>query len=153
MFYPRKTDITGAEGMYIPPSILNDLRRRAAAALEDERVHSYLRPGTSFMKTDHSYPVTELDMTYNVANRLARRFYERHGALKIDPAYECVQGAPESPVMKTKLCIKYESGCCPLYHGNESLNMPLYIDDGKNRYMLVFNCAECIMLIYPAGRV
>ena len=103
-------------------------------------------------KTSHPYPADELDFTYNVSNHLARRFYERHGVKTIHPAFELNPGQVNAPLMKTKLCLKYESGRCPKYNGADQLSNKLFISNGRDHYRLVFNCAECIMYVWPADK-
>jgi putative protease len=152
MFIPRAVTISGADNMYIAPSILNDLRRRACDALEQKRIDEYRRTLIQLEKTDHPYPAEELDFTFNVSNRLARQFYERHGVKTIQPAFELNPCHGNVPVMKTKLCIKYESGICPVYNGAGSIKDPLFINSGPDTYRLVFDCRECIMYVYTVDK-
>ena len=152
MFISRNIKIEGVENIYIQPSILNDLRRRSTAALEQKRINEFSRTQIPFKKTSHHYPVDELDFTYNVSNSLARNFYERHGVKTIHPAFECSEENGNVPVMKTKLCIRYETGCCPKYHEDDRSNNLLFISDGRDRYMLVFNCPDCVMYVYTADK-
>ena len=148
MFMPRSIKVRGAENSYIQPSIINDLRRRASFALEEKRIHEYARLQMQLEKTTHPYPARELDFTFNVSNHLARQFYERHGVKIIHPAFEC-SSSEVGPLMKTKLCLKYESGICPGYQARGGLKDTLFISNEHDRFRLVFNCAECRMYIYP----
>ena len=148
MFIPRNIKISGAHRLYIQPAVLNDLRRRAAAALEQKRLEEYRPVRVKTTGGSHPFPAEELDYSYNVSNHLARRFYERHGVKKIEPAFECSGDREKTILMKTKLCLKYETGNCPVYNKTRRLDMPLFITDGKNRYPLGFNCGECVMYIY-----
>lgn len=152
MFMPRSVTISGADDMYIAPSILNDLRRRACDALEKNRIDEYRRTLRQPEKTDHPHPAEKLDFTFNVSNRLARQFYERHGVKSIQPAFELNPGQGNVPVMKTKLCIKYESGICPVYNGAGSSKDPLFISSGIDTFRLVFDCGECIMYVYSVEK-
>jgi putative protease len=145
---PRNILITGAQNIFIKPSVLNDLRRRGTALLEQKRAAEYLYTRKEFEKTSHPYPVDELDFTCNVSNSLARRFYERHGVKTIEPAFELNSSAISGPLMKTKLCLKYETGICPAYHTNSAETGALFLTDGKNRYTLDFRCGDCVMKVY-----
>lgn len=152
IFMPRNILITGAQNVYIKPSILNDMRRRGTAILEQKRAAEYSYTRKEFEKTSHPYPVDELDFTCNVSNILARRFYERHGVKTIQPAFELNPSAINGPLMKTKLCLKYEAGICPVYHTNSAATGALFLTDGKNRYRLDFRCSDCVMLVYKADK-
>lgn len=152
MFLPRSIKITGAGNIYIQPSILNDLRRRAAAALEQKRIDEYSYTRLQHEKTDHPYPAHELDYTCNVANRLSRKFYERHGVKTIEEAFECMERNGNDRVMRTKLCLRYENGICPVHRGYKGPSEDLFLSDGRNRYRLFFKCNECEMLIYTARK-
>lgn len=152
MFMARSIKISGEENRYIRPSVINDLRRRATEALEERRISEYTRASARIEKTVHQYPADELDFTYNVSNSLARRFYERHGVKKIEPAYESGGAGINNPLMRTKLCLKYENGICPLHHKGTGTDEALFLADERNRYRLVFRCSECEMLVYPADK-
>lgn len=140
-----------SENWFIPISKINELRRSALAQLSEIRSANYKREEFLNIKTSHPYPVTELDFTYNVANKLARKFYERHGAKKVGDAFELKSSPEKGCVMTTKYCIKYELDQCPKYHKNElqkKLNEPLLLSQGNNKYKLKFNCGDCEMELW-----
>lgn len=136
---------------FLPISKINEMRRAVYEQLSVTRVANYKRKEYPIVKTSHPYPVTELDYTYNVSNKLARKFYERHGAVKIEKAFELQWDPGKSRVMTTKYCIKYELGKCPKYHResrDSKLIEPLVLKQGELEYKLKFNCKPCEMEIW-----
>jgi putative protease len=97
------------------------------------------------------YPVTELDFTYNVSNKMARDFYKRHGVTEIEKAFEIQWDPGKSRVMTTKYCVKYELGKCARFQRatmGEKVVEPLTLTHGENIYKLKFNCKPCEMEIW-----
>ena len=144
-------EIDFSENWFLPISKINELRRSVYELLSATRSSNYKREEFQIVKTSHPYPITELDYTYNVSNRLAREFYETHGAKKIEQAFELQVAPKKACVMTTKYCIKYEMEQCPKYHKNEivkELIEPLILTQGNNQYELKFNCVPCEMEIW-----
>ncbi len=136
---------------FLPISKINDIRRLVLEQLIDIRVNEYHREEYQITKTDHPYPVSQLDFTYNVANKLAREFYKRHGVTEIEKAFELQWDPGKSRVMTTKYCVKYELGKCWRYNKDtmgEKLIEPLTLKHGENEYKLKFNCKPCEMEIW-----
>ena len=92
------------------------MRRTVYEQLSEIRLKNYVRKEHQLVKTSHPYPETKLDFMYNVANKTARKFYERHGVTEIEKAFELQWDPGKSRVMTTKYCIKYELERCPKYH-------------------------------------
>ena len=144
-------EIKFSANWFLPISKVNELRRSALEKLTENRLKSYHREEYQITKTDHPYPVKELDFTYNVSNKLARQFYERHGVTQIEKAFELQWDPGKSRVMVTKYCVKYELGKCWKYHKDtlgEKLKEPLTLKHGDNAYKLKFNCKACEMEIW-----
>lgn len=98
----------------------------------------------------------------NIANHIARETYKSLGATLTDDAFE-ISHRPDAELMRTKYCIRYELGLCPVHQqagrqqgkGNANLhgltttanlkNLSL-INNGK-RYRLAFDCANCEMIV------
>ena len=132
-------------------SKINEIRRVVLEQLIDIRVKEYHREEVQITKTNHPYPVSKLDFTYNVANQLARAFYKRHGVTEIEKAFELQWDPGKSRVMTTKYCVKYELGKCWRYNKDtmeEKLTEPLTLTHGENAYKLKFNCKPCEMEIW-----
>lgn len=150
-FTADEITIQFSENWFMPISKINELRRNVYDQLTATRKAGYKRIERPIVKTDHPYPETKLDFTYNVANKLARKFYERHGVTEIEKAFELQWDPGKSRVMTTKYCIKYELGKCPKYHKDTlevKVKEPLVLKQGELEYKLKFNCKPCEMEIW-----
>jgi collagenase-like PrtC family protease len=139
------------DNWFLPISKINEMRRTVYEQLSETRLKNYKREERKIEKTSHPYPETKLDFMYNVSNKLARKFYERHGVTEIEKAFELQWDPGKSRVMTTKYCIKYELAKCPKYHRDTmetKLKEPLVLKQGELEYKLKFNCKPCEMEIW-----
>jgi putative protease len=144
-------NIDFSQHWFLPTSKVNELRRAVLEQLIETRVKEYVREEFQLKKTDHPYPVKELDFTYNVSNKMARAFYQRHGVTEIEKAFEIQWDPGKSRVMVTKYCVKYELGKCARFQRDtmgEKVTEPLSLKHGENEYKLKFNCKPCEMEIW-----
>ena len=140
-----------SQNWFLPISKVNEVRRVVLEQLIDIRVKEYHREEFQIQKTDHPYPVPQLDFTYNVSNQMARAFYKRHGVTEIEKAFELQWDPGKSRVMVTKYCVKYELGKCARFQREtmgEKVVEPLTLTHGDNAYKLKFNCKPCEMEIW-----
>ncbi len=140
-----------SQNWFLPISKVNEVRRVVLEQLIDIRVKEYHREEFQIQKTDHPYPVPQLDFTYNVSNQMARAFYKRHGVTEIEKAFELQWDPGKSRVMVTKYCVKYELGKCARFQRDtmgEKVVEPLTLTHGDNAYKLKFNCKPCEMEIW-----
>lgn len=150
-FIVDEIEVNFSENWFLPISKINETRREVLEQLIHVRVKEYHREEFKLTKTDHPYPVSQLDFTYNVSNKLARAFYKRHGVTEIEKAFELQWDPGKSRVMTTKYCVKYELGKCPRYQKEtmgEKVVEPLVLKHGENEYKLKFNCKPCEMEIW-----
>ena len=153
-FTPYTADeitIEFSQNWFLPISKINEMRRTVYEKLSETRLKNYHREEHQMVKTSHPYPESTLDFTYNVANKSARKFYERHGVTEIEKAFELQWDPGKSRVMTTKYCIKYELEKCPKYHKDTmetKLKEPLILKQGELEYKLKFNCKPCEMEIW-----
>ncbi|HPH19104.1 MAG TPA: U32 family peptidase [Haliscomenobacter sp.] len=150
-FIADEIEVDFSQNWFLPNSKVNEIRRAALEQLADIRIRDYQRDAPQIVKTEHPYPVQTLDFTYNVSNKLARAFYQRHGVTDIEKAFELQWDPGKSRVMVTKYCVKYELGKCPRYQRNtmgEKLAEPLTLKHGEVEYKLKFNCKPCEMEIW-----
>jgi 23S rRNA 5-hydroxycytidine C2501 synthase len=143
--------IAFSQNWFLPISKINEMRRTVYEQLSETRLANYVREEHQIKKTSHPYPETKLDFMYNVANKTARKFYERHGVTEIEKAFELQWDPGKSRVMTTKYCIKYELEKCPKYHKDTmetKLKEPLVLKQGELEYKLKFNCKPCEMEIW-----
>ena len=115
---------------FLPVSTLNGIRRDVLEALTRIRLEKYPRQTIRFTPNNAPYPEKKLDFRANVLNEHARRFYERHGAEIIEPAFETLSDTAGKTVMTTRYCIRHQLDLCPKYsRSSHPLKEPLRISD------------------------
>lgn len=137
---------------FAPLSLLNALRREAAARLEAARRAPRTRAADSApLGPPRALPEQDLDLRWNVANRLARTFYARHGARTLEPAAELRDSLAGEVLMTTRHCLRYELGWCPEHpldrpwvRLSEPVG-PLFLQNGDTRLRCRFDCGHCRM--------
>lgn len=150
-FIVEDINVVFSKNWFLQNSKINEIRRIVLEQLIDIRIRDYHREEFKIKKTDHPYPVSKLDFTYNVSNNLSRTFYKRHGVTEIEKAFELQWDPGKSRVMTTKYCVKYELGKCPKFQRatmGEKIAEPLTLKHGENEYKLKFNCKPCEMEIW-----
>jgi len=153
-FTPYTADeinIMFSQNWFLPISKINEMRRTVYDQLSEIRLKNYKREEHQLVKTSHPYPETKLDFMYNVSNKTARKFYERHGVTEIEKAFELQWDPGKSRVMTTKYCIKYELKKCPIHQkdiAGVKVKEPLVLKQGELEYKLKFNCKPCEMEIW-----
>lgn len=186
-FTLRSLEVETPDGSlpFLPTSALNTIRRDLAAALEEMpcRAIPLLVNQASSRDGNAEYPVLEPDvlsqvqdiqettsngphLSYkaNIANHIARKIYMSLGASRTDDAFE-ISHRPDAELMRTKYCIRYELGLCPVHqagrqhgranHTSGMVNPPipssrktnLYLTNNGKRYHLTFDCANCEMVV------
>lgn len=186
-FTLRSLEVETPDGSlpFLPTSALNAIRRDLAAALEEMpcRAIPLLVNQASSRTGNAEYPVLEPDvlsqvqdiqettsngphLSYkaNIANHIARKIYMSLGASRTDDAFE-ISHRPDAELMRTKYCIRYELGLCPVHqagrqhgranHTSGMVNPPipssrktnLYLTNNGKRYHLAFDCANCEMAV------
>lgn len=144
-------DVIFSQNWFLPISKINEMRRNVFDQLSEIRLANYKREEHQLVKTSHPYPETKLDFMYNVSNKTARKFYERHGVTEIEKAFELQWDPGKSRVMTTKYCIKYELKKCPIHQKDivgVKVKEPLVLKQGELEYKLKFNCKPCEMEIW-----
>lgn len=147
-----------AKGLFIPSSVLAQLRRDAVEAfgkaLEKATADVGLtrdQEGTGAPARFWSEEYKKYPYLFNVANREARAFYEAHGLSGMEPALETAE--PIGVVaMQCRYCIRYELGFCVRRGGKKpEWREPLTLRLGDGRgFRLDFRCGECQMNLLPA---
>jgi putative protease len=160
----RPGDITitwrnAAEPCFVPPSLLNALRRDVIAGLESARAAAFVTPlpaGTA-VQPPAPYPDSALSYLANVYNRRAAAFYARHGVQVVDAAYESHHELGDVSLMITKHCVRWSLSLCPKQakgvtgvQGTVRAE-PLTLVQGRERFTLRFDCKPCEM--HVVGRI
>ncbi|MFZ2305954.1 MAG: U32 family peptidase [Rhodoferax sp.] len=152
IFEALESDLTRANGLFVPASVLNALRRGAIEALEASRAQTWQRlPRATPVEPPVPYPQDSLSYLANVHNQAARAFYARHGVKVIDAAYEDNEELGEVSLMITKHCVRFSLSLCPKQakgvvgvQGQVKAE-PLQLINGKEKLTLRFDCKPCEM--------
>jgi putative protease len=152
IFVAIQARLTGADGLFIPASALNALRRQAVETLEAARHKAWSRlPRAMPLQPSVPYPDDTLTYLANVFNQKAHDFYARHGVKVIDAAYESNEEPGEVSLMITKHCVRFSLSLCPKQakgvtgvQGQVKAE-PLQLVHGKEKLTLRFDCKPCEM--------
>ena len=144
---------------FLPSSLLNDLRRKAVAALEEARLAWHLAqrghsaPLTERQTNNTPYFETAVDYRANILNQHAEEFYRRHGVQQTEYGLEKTLDYNNKALMTTKYCLRYELGRCLQGKNARQGSIPisnsdkLYLHNNKHWFRLHFDCHNCQMLI------
>jgi 23S rRNA 5-hydroxycytidine C2501 synthase len=147
-YQTAKLSIQPEQPGFLPASMLNGIRRDVLEALTGIRYETYPRQTIRFTANNTLYPEKQLDFHANVLNALARRFYERHGAVVTEPAFEVLSDTTGKTVMTTRYCIRHQLDLCPkVQRSGRLIKEPLKIKDSNHTYRLEFDCRQCRMFL------
>jgi putative protease len=128
---------------FVASSMLASMRREALEQLTQRAMMRTLPRRTASEDTEVRVPWRVVDGSKNVTNRVSRRFYEEHGAERIEQGWDLADNLYDKPVMTSRYCLRREIGDClrekPKYRG------ALYLERGATRYRLDFDCRRCEM--------
>lgn len=143
IFRVVSVEVEGAE-WFATAKLLAEVRREALSLLAALR-YERNKPQPRILADDGTaqFPVKRLSAEYNVVNSLARRFYQRHGVEHIVDGLDLWSSTYGERVMESSYCLRREIGEC-LKQGS-TLRDRLYIEHGRHRYRLDFDCAKCRM--------
>jgi 23S rRNA 5-hydroxycytidine C2501 synthase len=147
-----------AQPWFVPPSLVNTLRRDAIASLEAARAAGYQRPQRGKpVEPPVAYPEDTLTYLANVFNQKAHDFYAKHGVQVIGAAYESHEELGEVSLMITKHCVRWTMSLCPKQakgvvgvKGTIKAE-PLQLINGSEKLTLRFDCKPCEM--HVVGRM
>lgn len=132
--------------LFVTSSVINALRRDALEALKIKRLTDYRREERKSGGEHAVYPETTLSCYDNVTNSLSEKFYRDHGVTNIEKGVELSGNQRDITVMRTRYCIRRETGQCLLEKGT-AYRGALRIVNTKNTFDLEFDCAKCEMSI------
>lgn len=134
--------------LFLQISFINSLRREIIEKFDKLRKDSYKREEDKIKPSSHPYPSKKINFEGNVSNKLAEKFYQRHGVEIEEPAFELLKDKSGKRVMTTKHCLRHYLGKC-LKEGGKDIKEPLYLVDKKGqKYLLKFDCKNCQMEVY-----
>ena len=159
------TNIGPGELPFVSAAFLNGIRRTLAEEIDKQacigtpmagRADS---PGSQEAKhrsqesKQESNYLKDKELTYkfNISNRISRYVYSSLGAGSTDDAFELAH-TPGAELMRTKYCIRYELGLCPVHQkGGKSAREPLHLLNNGRRLTLHFDCKRCEMTVTETG--
>jgi putative protease len=100
--------------------------------------------GTTVAETLPPFP-EETSYKANIANASARGILSASGAASCEPAFELAH-PKGAELMRTRYCLKYELGLCPVHQGARPTG-PLFLVNNGRRLALGFDCARCEMTV------
>jgi putative protease len=154
--------VSSAEGVpFMSASFLNGIRRTLAEMLDAEPAGS--RPLLNRALNDAevtAIPSGKATYKQNIANRLSSEIYRIAGASAAEEAYE-LSHTPDAELMRTKYCIRYELGICPVHQKGLGQHLPsnlrdikpdtrLFLLNNGRRLALGFDCRRCEMTVKEA---
>ncbi|HEU5293644.1 MAG TPA: DUF3656 domain-containing protein, partial [Burkholderiaceae bacterium] len=158
IFEAHTIEIALSQAWFVPPSVLNALRRDAIAALEAARAAALQRPPrAAAVEPPVLYPGDALTYLANVYNQAAHDFYVAHGVKIVDAAYESHQEVGDVSLMITKHCVRWSLSLCPKQaKGVTGVQgtiraEPLTMTSGGDTLTLRFDCKPCEM--HVVGRI
>ena len=147
IFEAQNIDLSAlGEPLFIPVSQIAEWRRQLVELHEHNRDKSYQRSLIEIKPTMHKYVATELDYRANIYNSQAKSFYEQHGCVVQQPAFE-QQHQPNAELMRTKHCIRYALGWCRKENPKAQIKQ-LYLQNGNDKFRLEFDCRNCEMAVF-----
>lgn len=143
------------ETLFIPSSVLAEMRREGVDALLNKRAeidlqrrHSFILPDYySLSKNRDARGIIPDDFRANAMNSFAKEIMRNMNIDCIDDAFENQQDTSH-PVMLTRHCLKYALGHCPKYkntnteykYSTEKWNEPMSLKIGNRKFLVKFGC-------------
>lgn len=134
--------VRGAE-WFASAKLLAEMRREALSLMASKRADRVLPHDIRSDNGMAQYPERRLSPQHNVVNSLSRKFYKRHGVEHIVEGLDSWSTTHGERVMESSYCIRREIGEC-LKRGTK-LRDTLYLEHGRHRYRLDFDCEKCRM--------
>lgn len=169
--YRAKRETLSLDGLFVPPSLVAELRRELSEELQrqclakalqrrdaigkplQQKRINRLRTSDPMARQRYGLPDT-LDFTYNVANESARELYRQLGVSgSIAPALEVERPEGAIPVMFTRHCLLHQLGYCTRTGRKPPFALPLYLVRGRDRLRIANDCHHCMMTLWldPRG--
>ena len=141
--------VADGELPFMSASAINAIRRQLAEELESIPCikRSLLLNDKELESRDLLYYGTKKKASYkyNISNHLSEKVYRTTLVEETEPAYE-LSHAEGAELMRTKYCIRYELGMCPVHQGAKSSGQLFLLNNGQ-RFSLHFDCKNCEMIV------
>jgi putative protease len=131
---------------FMSASFLNSIRRELAQALDEMPcMKKDILCRDLSQKAENDIPQKNVTYKTNVSNKLSHKVYTEAGAESIEKAYE-IDPQADAELMRTRYCIRYELGMCPVHHRVKDSG-PLFLLNNGRRLALHFDCRNCEMTV------
>ena len=146
------TEVTADQGLpFMSTSALNGIRRTLAERIDEIGCIAKPLLDTNLKESVRvAYPESEVTYRQNISNRISEEAYSSAGTEVAGKAYELEHPA-DAELMRTKYCIRYELGICPVHHKNSQspikADVPLFLVNNGKRLALHFDCRRCEMTV------
>ncbi len=139
--------LTAPDGIpFMSASALNGMRRELAEMLDEMpcgRKDILCRSLDDVAGAE--LPQKEVTYKTNISNNISLSVYKAAGATSIEKAYE-LSPLADAELMRTRYCIRYELGMCPIHHHVKDSG-PLFLLNNGRRLALHFDCRNCEMTV------
>ena len=138
---------------FIPNSIISQMRRdiidELNACISCKRI-AQEKHANGLMVSNGLPRYNQYPYLHNIANSIARKFYNESGLENCALAYE-VSPQTGKILMQCRHCLRYSFGVCSKSGVKPSWREPLYLvsSDGR-RFRLEFDCRKCQMNIFQS---
>ena len=143
-------EISAPKGLpFMSASALNGIRRTLAGLidnLETRKKEILIREILPCKPAD--FPAAEISYKQNVSNKLSEAIYKLANHSNIEDAFELTH-RDGAELMRTKYCVRYELGMCPVHQGAKG-SAPLFLLNNGKRLALNFDCRNCEMTVTEA---
>jgi len=131
---------------FLSPSILNKLRNEAVEQLKDARMKHFM-PAESTRQYAPEKMFETVDYKRNVTNSLSESVYRDFGAQSVERGLDVTKDFKGRQLMVCKHCLRFELGCCSKNSTKPTAKFPWFLNDGRHRFRLDFDCRNCQMKI------
>ena len=140
-------DNNAVSGLFIPASILTEIRRIIIESLESSQRTNYKFAYRKEEDKKAKCPYGNLIFSDNVANSLSRAFYTEHGAESIEPAMEVSKDLKNPILMTTRYCIRRQLDACLKEKGHNKIGKHLVLESNDIKMSVEFDCKNCQMIL------
>jgi 23S rRNA 5-hydroxycytidine C2501 synthase len=130
---------------FIPIKQINEWRRILLDGHTYTREKKYVLNDFRITPNSKLYPENELSYSSNITNKLAKKFYARHGVIKFEDGFELLKEVAGKKIIQTRYCVLHEMGLC---NGEAKEKKKLFLQDKKKKYPILVNCESCELNIY-----
>lgn len=140
-------DNNAVSGLFIPASILTEIRRIIIESLESSQRTNYKFAYRKEEDKKAKCPYGNLIFSDNVANNLSRAFYTEHGAESIEPAMEVSKDLKNPILMTTRYCIRRQLDACLKEKEHNKIGKHLVLESNDIKMSVEFDCKNCQMIL------